>query len=284
MDATKRGALFMALALALGLLLAFGTPGEASRVEEDTQLVVGVGDDITGRLMEQILARYQQDGREGAVGSDRSGDLSGEWRNLLTTGQTDMDSYLFIDCCSNAGQWSLLTQDTDLGFYCTHISMAIVNQNEGFSIYGPVVMNGEVLGHWTEPSAIRTMAIPMKREHLAQLVRTEYPEVDELREVSATSILYAFEDHQVDGAVMDIARAFQLPQYDYTYVTQQDYVSYCLVVRDDIIDTPQFQTFLRYYNQTAEAMNDRDTMQALYGMDDGFWQTVRLKFLYLPQG
>lgn len=268
MDATKRGALVLALALVLGLLLAFAVPWAASRGQTKAQLVVGVGDDITGRLMEEILKRCQEDGHHNIVSPDQAAEL---------------DSYLFIDCCSNAGQWSLLTQDTDLGFYCTHISMAIVNQNEGFSIYGPVVMNGEVLGYWKDPSEIRTMAIPMKREHLAKLVREEYPEVDEIREVSATSILYAFEDRQVDGAVMDIARAFQLPQYSYTRVTDQDYVSYCLVVRDDIIDTPQFQVFLQYYNETAQALNDKDTIQSLYGMDDTFWQAVRLKFLYLPE-
>lgn len=268
MDAIKRVALFMALALTLGLLLTFAAPQAESRDRAEGQLVVGVGDDITGRLMEEIIERCRKDGHN----------------NIVNPGQAaDLDSYLFIDCCSNAGQWSLLTQNTDLGFYCSHISMAIVNQNEGFSIYGPVVMNGEVLGHWEDPSEIRTMAIPMKREHLAKLVQEEYPEVDEIREVSAASILYAFEDRQVDGAVMDIARAFQLPQYSYTSVTDQDYVSYCLVVRDDIVDTPQFQLFLKYYNETAQALNDKDTIQSLYGMDDAFWKAVRLKFLYLPE-
>lgn len=267
MNAMKRGAIFLSAALVLGLLLAFVLPREAKRPAEDEKLLVGVGDDITGRLMEQILERYHADGHDA----------------LASAGGEDLDSYLFIDCCSNAGQWSLLTQDIDLGFYCSHISMAIVNQSEGFSIYSPVVMNGEVLGCWTDPEDIRTMAIPMKREHLAELVREEYPWVENIEEVSSTSILYAFGDRQVDGAVMDIARAFQMPEYRYTRVSEQDYVSYCLVVRDDIIDTPQFQTFLRYYNQTVEELNNKDTLQALYGMDDAFWDTVNLKFLYLPE-
>ena len=267
MDAIKRGAIFWAAALVLGLALSFGVPWLTSQGEEEPKLVIGVGDDITGRLTERILARYEADGHGG----------------LIHNGAQDLDSYLFIDCCSNAGQWSLLAQDTDMGFYCTHISTAIVNQNEGFSIYGPVVMNGEVLGYWKEPSEIQTIAIPMKREHLARLVREGYPQAGEPREVSATSILYAFEDKQVDGAVMDIARAFQLPQYNYTRVCDQDYVSYCLVVRDDITGTDQFQTFLRYYNETAEALNDRETIQELYGMSDQFWEEVRLKVLYLPE-
>lgn len=276
MDAIKRGAVFLAIAFVLGLLLAFVLPHERGRAAEDKKLLVGVGDDITGRLMEQILQRYQADGEESLA-------RAGEEGTPLQMGGQDLDSYLFIDCCSNAGQWSLLTKDIDLGFYCSHISVAIVNQSEGFSIYGPAVMNGEVLGYWEEPEDIRTMAIPMKREHLAELVREEYPWVESIREISATSILYAFGDRQVDGAVMDIARAFQMPEYQYTHVSDQDYVSYCLVVRDDIVDTPQFQTFIQYYNEIVEELNNKENLQALYGMDDAFWENVNLKFLYLPE-
>ena len=267
MDAIKRGVIFLAAVLVLGLLMAFVLPREQPRDAEDETLLIGVGDDVTGLLMEQILQRYQADGQEG----------------LTQAGDEDMDSYLFMDCCSNAGQWSLLTQDIDMGFYCSHISMAIVNQNDGFSIYSPVIMNGEVLGYWKEPSEIRTMAIPMKREHLAELVREQYPSVEQIEEVSPTSILYAFGDRQIDGAVMDIARAFQMPEYHYTRVSDQDYISYCLVVRDDIIETQRFQTFVQYYNETVEELNDKDTLQSLYGMDDAFWEAIRLKFLYLPK-
>ena len=276
MDAIKRGAIFLTVAFVLGLLLAFVLPRETGRAAEDKKLLVGVGDDITGRLTEQILQRYSANGEESLA-------QAGEGSTPLQVGGQDLDSYLFIDCCSNAGQWSLLTKDIDLGFYCSHISMAIVNQSEGFSIYGPAVMNGEVLGYWENPEDIRTMAIPMKREHLAELVREEYPWVEEIKEISATSILYAFGDRQVDGAVMDIARAFQMPEYQYTRVSEQDYVSYCLVVRDDIVDTPQFETFIRFYNETVEALNDKENLQALYGMDDAFWEAINLKFLYLPE-
>lgn len=169
-----------------------------------------------------------------------------------------------------------------MGFYCAHNASHLVNEAEGFSIYGPVVMNGEVLAYWGEsPEEIQIMAVPMKRNHLVELVEEKYPWVENIREVSASSILVAFGDHQIDGAVMDFARAFQRPEYNYTRVSDQDYVSYCLVVRDDIVDTPQFATFIKYYNETVEELNSPETMQELYGMDDQFWEMAPLKFLYL---
>ena len=273
MDAIKKTLLFLVIATVLGLTLVIVLPdGEVNRDNPDV-LLVGVGDDISNCLLEQVLERYYADGHQGVASADNGVDAEEE----------DMDSYLFIDCCSNTGMWALANHDIDMGFYCSHVSVALVNQLDNVSIYGPVVMNGEVLGYWNEPEDMRSVGVPAKREHLKELALEQYPWVDEVKEVDAKSIAYAFADHQLDGAVLDIARAFQLPEYQYTRVTDQDYVSFCLVVRDDVVDTPQFQSFIQYYNEAVEELNSRETLQELYGMDDQFWEDVRLKFLYLPE-
>ena len=269
MDAIKQALLFLALSVVLGLTLVIVLPKEVDR-DDESQLLVGCGDDITGCLLEQVLERYRADGHT---------DVS----SAADEGKSDMDSFTFIDCCSNASQWALYTSDIDMGFYCAHVSVTLVNMQEGFSIYGPIVMNGEVLGHWTEPEDMATVAVPSKRAHLEELARKEYPWVEDFKVVDAKSIAYSFGDHQIDGAVLDISRAFKMPDYKYTRVSDQDYVSFCLVVRDDVIGTPQFETFIRYYNETVEELNSAGVMQELYGMDDQFWEDVRLKFLYLPE-
>ena len=45
MDAIKRGAIFWAAALVLGLALSFGVPWLTSQGEEEPKLVIGVGED-----------------------------------------------------------------------------------------------------------------------------------------------------------------------------------------------------------------------------------------------
>lgn len=274
MDAIKRAIVFLCGFVVLGLFLVFVLPtGEINRDNPD-QLLVGVGDDISGCLLEQVLARYYADGHQGVASASNGVDEEdGE----------DMDSYLFIDCCSNTGMWALVNHDIDMGFYCSHVSVALVNQVEGVSIYGPIVMNGEVLGYWNEPEDMRRVGVPSKREHLKELALEQYPWVDEVKEVDAKSIAYSFADHQLDGAVLDISRTFHLPDYQYAPVTDQDYVSFCLVVRDDIVNTPQFLTFIQYYNETVKELNTPGVLQTLYGMDDDFWEMAPLKFLYLPE-
>ena len=71
MDTSKRRGFLAAAALALILLLA--VPQAAEHRQKDGELVVGVGDDITGRLMDQVLARFHGDGQEGLVSPEPSG-------------------------------------------------------------------------------------------------------------------------------------------------------------------------------------------------------------------
>lgn len=84
MDAIKRTIVFLVLAVVVGFLVVFITPGE-NTVNEDDELIVGVGEDITGLLMEQVMLRYRADGHN-SVSSVSGGDTS-----------VEMDSYLFVD-------------------------------------------------------------------------------------------------------------------------------------------------------------------------------------------
>lgn len=278
MDAIKRTLLFLLCGTIIGLALVNFLPGGESGRDNPEVLVVGVGDDISGRLLEQVLERYYADGHQGLSSTARDTMPEG-----TTAEESGMDSYLFVDCCSNTGMWALVNQDIDIGFYCAHVSVTLVNRLEGFSIYGPVVMNGEVLGYWEKPEDMHRLGVPAKREHLKELALEQYPWVEEVKEVDAKSIAISFADRELDGAVLDISRAFHLPDYQYTRVTDQDYVSFCLVVRDEIVDTPQFQTFIQYYNKTVEELNSPKKRQELYGMDGQFWDMAPLKFLYLQE-
>lgn len=89
MDAIKRSIAFLALVLAAGCVLVFGAPGE-SLVKSNGELMVGVGDDVTGLLMEQVMLRYRADGHD-AMSSVSSGDTDEE-----PAGE-EMDSYEFVD-------------------------------------------------------------------------------------------------------------------------------------------------------------------------------------------
>ena len=224
-------------------------------------LRVGAGDDVTGILLSEIAACAEADG-------------SGE----LLAG-----SYLFVDCCASAAQWALQAEEIDMGFYCAQAALEMVKANSDFEIYGPIVMNGEVIAHLSTPEEIRTLGIPRKRQFLQDIAESAYPQIEECRELNRSYMLFTLESGDVDGVVLDVGDAHRAGDaVQFAAITQAPYISYCMVVRRDIEETEAFARFLSYYEQAADRLNTPQRLVETMGMDEAFWETSGTEFLYLP--
>lgn len=238
MSAAKRYIVFLLLLFAAGLAVVMLFPrGDAERT---SVLRVGAGDDITGVLLDEIAA------------------ISGG----------SVETYRFMDCCSNSSQWALISDEVDMGFFCNHMSLYTVNADDDFEIYGPVVMNAEVIACKGEPDDITRLGLPQKRSHIKELAEQRLPGV-ETAEINVESTLYAVESGQVDGVVVDVSREEDMEGYGFYPLSDQDYISFCLVVRRDIIGTAAFEEFISCCNAAAEKLSR------------GEYAVGAVKFLYL---
>lgn len=219
---------------------------------------VGAGTDITGILLECIVEEAQKDNQENAL----------------------VAKYLFADCCSNTAQWALQAEEIDLGFYCSSAAISMMNKVDGFQLYAPIIMNSEVIATLPETDKIETVGIPRKRTFLGDLVSRNYPDVSEIREIDRTYIGYSVKLEEVDGAVLDVMDAATTAE-DFAYhpLTNQPYISYCMVVREDLIGTEVFSDFLQYYESAIEKLNTTEEKVRLMKMDEAFWEMSMLEFL-----
>ena len=223
---------------------------------------VGAGKDITGVLLESIVAEAELD--------DNS-------ESILT-------AYIFVDCCSNTAQWALQAEEVDLGFYCSSAAVAMMNQVDGFELYAPIIMNSEVIATLPETEELDSVGIPRKRVFLGDLITRGYPEVSEIREIDRTYIGYSVKLGEVDGAVLDVMdAATTAADFDYRPMTNQPYISYCMVVREDLIGTEVFNDFLRYYESAIEKLNTTEEKVRLMKMDADFWEMSMLEFLPISE-
>ena len=256
MDTTKRIILFLFIVLLLATGLSVSLYRDKHAEAAEAVLRVGAGDDVTGLLMEDLIESTRD--------------------TVL-----DIELNTFMDCCGNAAQWAMSTNDLDVGFYCGSTALTLVNHNSDLEIYGPAVLNAEVVALGSDnKDTVKTMALPMKRTFLDEIVYDNFPSVTEIVQVPTTSLHYALSGGSVDGAVVDIAKALQAPSFIYIPLSDEDHVSYCLVVNKNITDTPQFARFLNEYNQIAEYFNDSEYLKDHNEMNDSFWQTNNVKFLY----
>lgn len=168
-----------------------------------------------------------------------------------------------------------------MAFYCSHIGLDMVNADNELMIYGPVIMNAEVVLYQGNIGEMDSLGLPQNREYLKELAKEKFIEVEKIVEIGSRSLPYALENQQIDGAIMDITKASLLPQFEIAKLTKDDVVSYVLVVRKDIVNTKEFQLFLDAYNQEIEQLKDRETLAQVIGVKKEVLEEIGLQFLEL---
>lgn len=223
---------------------------------------IGAGNDITGVLLDSIVAEARKDNQDESI----------------------VTAYVFADCCSNTAQWALQAEEIDLGFYCSSAAISMMNHVDGFELYAPIIMNCEVIASLPETQEINSVGIPRKRTFLGDLITKGYPEVSEIQEIDRTYIGYSVKLGEVDGAVLDVMdAATTAADFVYSPITNQPYISYCMVVREDLIGTDVFNDFLTYYERAIEKLNTTEEKIRLMKMDEEFWEMSMLKFLPISE-
>jgi len=78
----------------------------------------------------------------------------------------------------------LSSEEIDMAFYCNHRALHLVRTNDNFQIYGPVIMNAEVIAYKGDINDIYKLGIGQTREHLYTLARDSHKQVREIVEIS----------------------------------------------------------------------------------------------------
>ncbi len=173
------------------------------------------------------------------------------------------------------------SDEIDMGFYCNSKALSMVKISDRFVIYGPVIMNSEVMVYKGNIEEKQVLGIALERGHIRGLIQNSYPNIKETKEMTPTALPYTLENKQIDIAAIDVTKAVLLPKYKFSAVYKDDYISYCLVVRKDLISTEAFDDFLADYNKAVEKLNKKETLISALGMTREFWDMINIKFLQL---
>lgn len=249
-------AIFGILFLITGILVCVYFPREPKK-NPNAVLKIGAGDDISGMLMEDTAAGLKA--------------------NYQVEGQTESTS--FQDCCSNSAQWALNAREINIGFYCSHIAAYTVKQNRDVMIYGPAVMNAEIICFKKDWEDVKKVGVTQGRQQLKEISGKTYPQIEKFEEITQKGIMYTVEDSQVDAAILDITKAAGLKGYQFTPLSDMDYISYTMVVDKKFAKTEAFRDFLRSYNKVADRLNDRDYLADRLNVKEDSPLLEQVKFL-----
>lgn len=148
-------------------------------------------------------------------------------------------------------------------------------------IYGPAIMNAEVISYKNEWEKVKTVGISQGREQEKRLAQGAYPQIEKFQDVTQKGILYTLEDGQVDAVIQDLSKAAMVPQYRTKPLASHDYISYVLVVEKEFAKTKAFEDFVNSYNRAVEKLNQPEYLSEKLGVQKEWIQDKQIEFLPL---
>lgn len=180
-------------------------------------------------------------------------------------------------------QWALSADEINVAFYCGHIAQHTIEENDNVMIYGPVVMNAEVICYKGEFETVRTVGVSQGRQQEKILAKKTYPQIEKFEDITQKGILYSLEDGQVDAVIQDLTKAAGVPSYYCKPLSETDYISYVLVVNKEFAKTEAFVAFVKSYNQAVDKLNEPAYLAKKLNVEESWLQDKTINFLRLEE-
>ncbi len=172
------------------------------------------------------------------------------------------EPYTLYDCCASATQYAMGSGRLDIAIMCTEAARELVARDRRFEIAGPVMMNSDIF--IIRPNTdLRESAIGVsqKREFQRQMVRKRFGAKSRSVPMLHAAVPFAYARGVVQGAVVDITKAFNLEgELASAVVNGQDVYTYVMVIKKSLQGSNQYQNFLAVYGQAVLEMNEPNNL------------------------
>lgn len=150
-------------------------------------------------------------------------------------------------------------------------------------IYGPVIMNAEVICYKNDWEDVRLVGVSQGREQEKEQAAKTYPQIEGFQDVTQKGILYSLEDEQVDAVIQDLTKSAVVPQYPTMPLSKIDYISYVLVVDKEFVQTKEFADFIDSYNKAVKKLNEPEYLAEKLGVEESWLENKTIQFLPLEE-
>lgn len=158
-----------------------------------------------------------------------------------------------------------------------------MEENENVMIYGPVIMNAEVICYKNDWEDVKLVGVSQGRENEKEQALKTYPQIEKFQDVTQKGILYSLEDEQVDAVIQDLTKSAVVPQYPTMPLSATDYVSYVLVVDKEFAETEAFADFIDSYNKAVKKLNEPEYLAGKLGVEKEWLLDKSVRFLPLEE-
>lgn len=225
------------------LLIIFLLCSPESRSKDGFSLI-GIPDGAAG-----LLARYILDAKMGAD----------------TIQTIHFQPYTLYDCCASASLYAMGSGRLDVAILCPDAAEELVENDRRFEISGAVMMNSDVfITRSIDDLQKPQIAVSQKRAFQRDMVFRRFGAEGSAVPMFHGAVPFAFAKGVVQGAVLDITKAFSLDgEISSAVVNGNDVDTYVLVNKKSLRSSSSFQQFLASYAGAVREMDDEGSLLRL---------------------
>lgn len=174
-----------------------------------------------------------------------------------------VDAMSFKDCCSSNMSWALSGEEMSMAVLCPEAAHQLLRKDKRYVEIGPVAANSDVLV--VRPEAdVNTIGIMHNRPNQEEIARAYYGSQCRIVPMLPGALPYAYERKAVDAVVVDALQAFSLNGSILPGTVQGNpVISYVLVVKNELIGTPDYETFMGKWSELAGIFNQPGQFEEL---------------------
>lgn len=200
--------------------------------------------------------------------------------------------YTLYDCCGSATQYAMGSGRLDMAVMCTESALTLVKKNRQYIIAGPVIQNSDILvtreGIVSYEAAI---AVSQKRMFQHQIVKERFGPHSRPVPMLHSAVPFAYGRGVVQGAVVDITQAFNLPGILSPAVEKgrPNRVTHVMVIKKSLQENKGYHLFMDRYARAVDRMQRREDLLHLlktYVSEDmtigevDTWEKMNIRFMY----
>lgn len=175
------------------------------------------------------------------------------------------EPYTLYDCCASATKYAMGSGRVDAAILCPDAARELVEKDERFEIVGPVMMNSDIfITHLNADLDQPQIAVSQKRAYQREIVLKRFGAKSRAVPMFHGAVPFAFAKNVVQGAVLDVTKAFSLEgEISSTAMDGRDVCTYVLVYRKALQRSSRFQQFLAGYDSAVREMDDAENLLRL---------------------
>lgn len=216
----------------------------AKKQQKDEAILVGIPDGAAG-----LLARHVLDNGKGV--------------NAIQG--IPFEAHTLYDCCASAAQYAMGSGRLDVAILCPEAARELLEKDSSFEITGAVMVNSDIIitrlhANLNQPQ----IAISQKRTFQRDMVQKRFGASSRAVPMFHGAVPYAFAKGVVQGAVLDITKAFNLEgKLAPADLDGEDICTYVMVSKKSLRDSSDFHRFLTRYNSAVREMDNVENLLRL---------------------